>query len=237
MITIKRKITLLKPGHITLALLFLFPVVISFGVTDGELKSVLARMEQASGNFESFIADTEMKKYSVMFEEFETTENGIFYYKRADDGSALIRWEIPGKRILTIHDEEALAYQPRIKSAQRYNLGENKDKAEYLALGIGQSPKDLEETFHISYLGKEKVRDEDCSILEFRPKDVKTANMYTSIIIWVKDSTSVSARMKLLEPTEDYLLVEFSNEKLNEKIDKSKFRQKLPKDVDILTVN
>lgn len=211
----------------------------SSGETGDALESVFAHMEQSSGHFQSFAAGITTSKYTAILDEFDPPERGRFYYARSSEGSALIRWEItdPGERILTIQKDEAILYQPKIKSAQKYKLGKNKDKAEYLALGIGQSPADLKKTFNITYLGKERVDGNACSILELKPKDLKAAAMFSSITIWVKDATGVSTRMKLQEPYDDYLLVDFSDEKLNEKIDASMFRQKLADDVNVLRVN
>ncbi|MEJ2108918.1 MAG: outer membrane lipoprotein carrier protein LolA [Acidobacteriota bacterium] len=207
--------------------------------SENKLESVLAHMEQSSKDFQSFKADIQTTKYTSLLDLFDPPEKGKFYYSRSEDGSALIRWEItvPGIRILTIEKDEALLYRPKIKSAQKYKLGKNKDKAEYLALGIGQSPADLEQTFDITFLKSEKTGGKDCSVLEMKPKDPKTASMFSSILIWVDDTTGVSTRMKLIEPYDDYLIVDFSNEKLNEKIEKSMFRQKLPNSVEVLSVN
>jgi outer membrane lipoprotein-sorting protein len=204
-----------------------------------KLEAVLRQMEESSGKFESFTADITKKTYTAVLEEFDTPESGKFYYKRARDGSALIREEItdPAEKITTIKDDEALVYQPETKSASSYMLGKHKDKAEYVALGIGQSPTALKETFNISYKGSERVNGAACSILELKPKDPKVASIFASITVWIDEATGVSKQMKMEEPFEDYILVSFSNEKLNKKIDDSKFDQKLPRDVDILRIN
>ncbi len=204
-----------------------------------KLDTILKRMERASRSFRSFVADITTTKYTAILETFEPPENGKFFYKRADDGTALIRWEIvgPGERTLTIQNDEALLYQPKIRSAQKYRLGQHKDKAEYLALGIGQSPTDLQETFTVTYRGSENVRGTSCSVLELKPKDPKAAAMFSSITVWIADSTGVSTRMKLQGTFEDYLLVDFSNEQLNERIDDSRFRQNLPDNVDMVQIN
>jgi outer membrane lipoprotein-sorting protein len=216
----------------------LLPLFLRVGEPEDKLESVLKRMEKTSRNFQSFVADIASTKYTAILETFDSPESGKFFYKRADNGTALIRWEImnPGQRILTIQNDEALVYQPKIKSAQSYKLGKNKDKAEYLALGIGQSPSDLKKTFNITYRGSEIVHGTACSILVLKPKDPKAAAMFSSITIWIKDSTSVSTRMKLEEPFGDYLLVNFSNEQLDKTIDNSKFRQELPDNVDMLQI-
>lgn len=219
-------------------LVLLFPLLFSVGKSEDQLESVLNRMEKACRNLQSFVADITTTKYTALLERFDHPEKGRFFYKRADDGSALIRLEIvdPGERILTIQNDEALSYQPKINSARKYKLGKNKDKAEYLALGIGQSPTNLIKAFNIAYRGRENVHGAACSILELKPKDPEASAMFSGITVWVKDSTGVSTGMKLEEPFGDYVLVTFSNEQLNSRIDDSKFRQILPDNVQMLEI-
>jgi len=223
--------------------LLLIATIISMGEQkeqSDKLESVLKCMEKSSGNFKSFTADISKRQYTAILKEFDDPpESGKFYYKRAEDGSALIREEItdPAKKITTINNDEALIYQPKIKSASSYKLGKHKDKAEYMALGIGQSPTDLKKTFNILYQGSDTVNDAACSVLELKPKDPKTASNFSTISVWIKDATGVSTRMKLEEPFGDYILINFSNEKLNDKIDDSKFKQKLSEDVAIIRMN
>ena len=201
----------------------------------GELQRVLAQMENVGKSFRSFAAKFSQKKYTAVLGEFDTPETGEFYYARAKDGSALLRQEVskPGRRILTIKDGIATIHQPAIKQAQIANLGVNKNKAEYLALGIGQSPKKLQEAFDITYQGKDSVNGIPCSVLLLRPKDPKTAALFSSITLWIKSSNGIPIQQKLLEPSGDYLLVNFSEEKLNVRIPEAKFEQKLPEGTDI----
>jgi len=225
-------------GVAALVFVMLFPPFLSVGEPEDKLESVLKRLEKTSRNFQSFVADVTTTKYTAILERFDPPENGRFFYKRAKNGSALIRWEIvnPGVRILTIQNDEALIYQPKVKSGRRYKLGKNKDKAEYLVLGIGQSPADLKRTFNIAYRGSESVHGTACTILALKPKDPKAASMFSSITVWIKDSTGISTRIRLEEPFKDCLLVNFSNEQLNSKIDDSIFRQELPANVDMLQI-
>ena len=218
--------------------LLLTSVVLSMGEPENQvdkLASVFRQMEKSSKNFKCFAADISKKKYTKILEEFDRPEIGKFYYKRSGNGSALIREEItdPAERITTIDDQYALIYQPKIKSANRAKLGEHKDKVEYLVMGIGQSPTELKKKFDISYLGSETINDAVCSVLNLKPKDPAVTKYVSSIIIWVKDLTGVSTQVKLEYPYEDYLLVNFSNEKLDNEMDDSLFKQKLSKDVEI----
>jgi outer membrane lipoprotein-sorting protein len=108
-----------------------------------------------------------------------------------------------------------------------------RDVVEYLDVGMGQSSAKLREKFNISYKGTESIENASCAILVFIPKDAKTAAHLASITIWLKESSATPARYKFEEPSEDYLLINFSAEKLNTNIPNSKFEQKLPSGVEI----
>jgi outer membrane lipoprotein-sorting protein len=202
---------------------------------NAELDQVLKQMEGVGKGFQSFSAQFTQKKYNMVLKEFDEPESGEFYYARAKDGSAMIRQEVvkPGSRILTINAGIATVYQPGIKQAQVVSLGKNKDKAEYLALGIGQSPAKLRETFNLKAQGTESIGGAPCTVLILSPRNPAAAAYFSSITLWVKKSSGIPIQEKLMEPSGDYLLVTFSGEKLNAKIPNSKFEQKLPSGVDI----
>jgi len=200
-----------------------------------KLEEVLKRMEVVGKTFRSFKAQLTQKKYTAVLKEFDAPEFGEFFYARARDGSALLRQEItkPAHRILTIKSGVATVYQPGIRQAQVANLGKNKDKAEYLALGLGQSPGRLRESFALRYEGTETVAGAACWVLTLAPRSAAAAAYFSSIGLWIKKSNGVPIQQKLQEPNGDYLLVSFSGEKLNTPIPDSRFEQKLPAGTDI----
>lgn len=225
------------PCLIFCALILLVPAAVppAQAQENPELKKVFAQMEKVGKGFRSFTAKIAKKKYTAILKEFDETETGEFYYGRAADGSALIREDIaaPVRRILTIKGETATVFWPNSRQAKVLNLGKNKDKAEYLAIGIGQSPAKLQENYDITYQGSESVDGSPCSVLLLRPKDQRTAAIYSLITMWVEKSTGITTQYKLQEPNNDYLLVNFTDEKLNVRIPDSKFEQKIPSGVEI----
>jgi outer membrane lipoprotein-sorting protein len=205
------------------------------GKEDPELQRILKKMDAVAANFRSFGAKFTQKNYTAVLKEFSAPDTGEFYYARAKDGSVSMRHEImnPGKRILTIKGDTLTVYRPAIKEAQVASREKMRDIVEYLALGIGQSSAKLREKFNISYKGAESIDNTKCAILVFVPKDAKTAGHLASITIWLKESSATPARYRFEEPSEDYLLISFSAEKVNANIPNSKFEQKLPNGIDI----
>lgn len=204
-----------------------------------ELAKTLARMDAVSAKFSSFEAKFTQKRYLALLKEFETPETGEFYYTMDKNRAVQLRHEIriPGVRIWTIEGDSATVYQPAAKQAQIYKLGNRKNLVEYLMTGFGQSSAKLREQFEISYDGAEVVAGEPCSILTLIPKDKSAAASIRSITLWIKNSTGTPAQYKFLEPTRDYMLVTFSEDKLNGKIPADKFIQKLPNGTEILRLN
>jgi outer membrane lipoprotein-sorting protein len=205
------------------------------GKEEAELQRVLDRMDSVARNFRTFTARFSQKKFTAVLEEFDTPETGEFYYSRTKDGSVLMRHEVmsPGNRILTIKGETLTVYRPAIKEAQIASREKMQDIVEYLALGIGQNSGKLREKFRIAYARTESVNKAACSVLVFTPKDPKTAARLESITIWLKDANGTPAQYRFQEPTKDYLLLNFFEEKLNIKIPDSKFVQKMPAGVEV----
>jgi outer membrane lipoprotein-sorting protein len=158
-------------------LLIVFCLLIPGQEVQWNLNRVLEQMEAVGKSFRSFQAEFVQKKYTSILEEFDIPSSGDFLYSRAKDGSALLRQEMkePGKRTLTINGGEAIVYEPLLKQATIVDLGENKDKAEYLALGLGQSPAKLQETFEMDYGGSEMVNGAACSVLNLKPRKAAAA--------------------------------------------------------------
>jgi outer membrane lipoprotein-sorting protein len=231
-----------NPAQYTAATCFFFlAAVLCFGASgkdDTELQRIFQRMDAAGKTFRSFTAQFTQIKYTKILKDFSTPEAGTFCYTRAKDGSALVRQETasPGKKILTVKGDKAVFCQPDIKQCQIISLGNYKNLTGYLAIGIGQSAAKLEKDFDISYQGSEPVNGEPCSMLLLKPRSDKVKAHVLEITLWIKKSNGILVQNKLLEPTGDYTLLTFSNEKLNVPIPDAMFEQKIPKDFDKQTI-
>jgi outer membrane lipoprotein-sorting protein len=194
---------------------------------EAELQRALNGMDSVAKDFRTFTAKFSQKKYTAVLKEFDIPETGEFYYSRTKEGSVLMRHEVtsPGKRITTIKGDTGIVFRPDIKEAQMARRDKMQNYVEYFALGIGQYSSKLREKFKISYAGSDWINKAPCSILIMVPKDPKVG--LDSITVWIKESTWTPAQYKFQEPSRDYLLITFSEEKVNPNIPNSKFDQKL----------
>ena len=125
-------------------------------------------------------------------------------------------------------------YQPRIKQAQRYNLGQNKDKAEFLLLGFGSNRAAMKEAYNIRLIGQEKIGNRSTYLLELSPKSQKVSAFFSQIVLWVDSERWIPIRQKLVEPNRDYQLIDFDEVQLNAPVKEATFDLKLPKGVSVV---
>jgi outer membrane lipoprotein-sorting protein len=206
-----------------------------FGGEATTLDQVLSRMEAVGSGLESMRAEIHQKKWTAILEEFDEGESGQFTFLKTDQG-VFLRKDIndPTNSTLVIKEGKVIFYQPSIKQAQMYNMGGHGDKAEFLLLGFGSNKQALSDTYEITLLGQEKVQDRNTFQLELKPKSENVAAFFVRIVLWVDDEMWVPIQEQLEEPTEDYLLIRFSEVQLDARLSKSDFEVKLPADVKII---
>ena len=202
------------------------------------LQQILDQVELRGQNLESMTAEIRQRKWTDILGEFDEGERGRFLFLRASQ-SVYLRKDIlkPQPNHLVIADGKLLLYQPVIRQAQRHHLGENKNRAEFLLLGFGSSRESLENAYVIELLGQESVESQITYVLKLVPKSDRVSAYFSEIILWFDAELWVPIQQKLIEPTHDYLLVNFEEVKLNPKLSKADFAIDLPKNVQIVGGN
>lgn len=199
------------------------------------LDAILSNMDKVGQNLRSMEADIVQKKWTDILSEYDEGEEGQFLFLK-ENNSVYLRKQItePTASVLVIKDGKVTFYQPAIKQAQEYKLGNNKDKAEFMLLGFGTNKTALRETYNITDLGEEKLDGKPTYKLELKPKSEKIAAFFVRIVLWVDAERWIPIQQQLVEPTQDHLLIRFSNIRLNPRIPKSEFDVRLPKDVRVI---
>jgi outer membrane lipoprotein-sorting protein len=206
-----------------------------FGAESATLDQVLSQMDTVGSKLTSMRAELHQKRWTAILEEFDDGEKGSLSLLKTGQ-EVYFRKDItePASNTLVVKEGTAIFFQPSIKQAQKYNLGSHKDKAEFLLLGFGSDKKALNDTYEIGLLGKDKIGERTTYQLELKPKSEKVAAFFTRIVLWVDDQLWVPIQQQLVEPTDDYQLIHFSDIRLDAELTKSDFEVKLPKDVKII---
>ncbi len=199
------------------------------------LDEILTQMEKRGDDLQSMRARIQQKKWTDIIEEFDEGEEGTFLFLR-HQGEVYLRKDIEQPQIshFVISKGVVLFYQPAIKQAQKYQLGTNKDKAEFLLLGFGTSRSALEEAYEIRLLGSPEVGGRLTYQIELKPRSDQASAFFSRIVLWVDPEIWVPVQQMLVEPTDDYLLVNFEDIELNPKLKPSEFQLRIPAGVKVL---
>lgn len=195
------------------------------------LEQVLARMDTAGRSFRSLEAAIERTKVTVLVND-RALDSGKVYFVRSGQQSRL-KLDIlkPEVQRLLVEKQVAQLYFPKIKQVQQFNLGKDRDKAEFLLVGFGQSNEDLRKYYTATLVGDEIVKGIPTSVLDLKPKSAQASAMFSTIRLWLDQQRWIPVQTKLTEASGDYLLIHFKDIKLNSNIANSVFDLKLPKDV------
>ena len=202
------------------------------------LEKLLDQLEEQGATIESMAAALEQKKWTDILEEFDEGEFGRFLFLKGKE-QVFLRKEIEAPQLssLVIADGEVVFFQPVIKQAQKFRLGKNKDKAEFLVLGFGTTREALEEAYELKLLGEEKVGDTQAWVLEMVPRSDRVQAFFAKIVLWIDGRRWIPIQQKLVEPSGDYLLVRFSEVQLNPRLNPSDFKLRLPRGTRVVGLN
>ncbi len=194
------------------------------------LDEILARIDDHSRTLRSMKASIHQKKWTDILEEFDRGESGHFLFLR-EKGKLYLRKDIvePQESVLVIRESQAIYYQPRIRQAHRMNLGQHRDKAEFMLLGFSSDQEALKKSYEIKLLGQDSVQDRQTWVLELTPRSRNVSAYFSKIVLWIDAELWVPIQQKLVEPTRDYLLIGFADIQINPPLSKSGFDLKLPK--------
>ena len=199
------------------------------------LEEVLTRIDQRGSTLKSMSSSISQKKWTDILEEFDQGESGRFDFLK-DGHKIYLRRDImkPQPNSLVVRDGEVLFFQPKIKQLQKYDLGQGRDRAEFLLLGFSSNKEAMREAYDMRLGEKEMIGGRETYLLELTPKSEKVSAYFSQIVLWIDVELWVPIQQKLVEPTRDYLLIRFDDINLNPKITKSRFELKIGDDVQVV---
>jgi outer membrane lipoprotein-sorting protein len=195
--------------------------------TEGDLDSVLARMNANAATFRSAQADVEFETYQKVIDE-KDLQKGRIYFRRTGNGvEAAIDLTSPAPKQVIFRNGKISIYDKKIDQVTERDVSKYKAEVEaFLSLGFGGRGDDLKKSYEVTLVAWETVEGVKTAKLALVPKDEKTRNTYNKIVLWIDLDRDVSLQQQFFEPSGDYRVARYSNLKLNSKIPDDVFRLK-----------
>ncbi|HWX55667.1 MAG TPA: outer membrane lipoprotein carrier protein LolA [Verrucomicrobiae bacterium] len=192
---------------------------------EGDLPSVLARMNAAALKFKSASADFEWEQFTQLVNEKDLQKGQIYFRRKGKGLEVAIVVASPAEKQIIFKDAKIILYEKgKIDQVTERKVG--KDSADIeagMSLGFGGSGDELQKFYDITLGGWETVDGVKTAKLELVPKSSKFRNTYNKIILWMDPARDVALKQQLLSPSGDYKLVHNLNVMVNEHVPGSVF--------------
>lgn len=223
----------MKHHHSLLATIFAltaFPLPLLAQASSPQLTGVLKQMDMASKSFKDARADFRCDYYERVVRD-TTTQVGPVYFLRdgANTQMGLVVNGPQGKPEKVIQYKGGILqmFDPGVDQITVLHAGADQAQYEgYFTLGFGGSGTELAHTWNITDLGPETLDDESHAVktekLDLTSKN-SSSQTFTHITIWVDPTRALSLRQIFYLPNNDKRTCNYSNVKLNDKLDMKTF--------------
>lgn len=199
------------------------------------LDETLARMDKTAQQFRSVTADLRRDLHTSIIND-DSIDTGTIKVKREKSQETRMLVDLIGRnaKMVSFEDSKVSIYYPKIKTEQIWDVGQKKQLVEqFLLLGFGASTAELKQAYDVAWDGPETIAGQPTGRLELTPKSKDVLRQITSAELWMSLSNGLPVRQKIVLASGDYMLVDYSDVKLNPPLSDSDLKLKLPKGVQI----
>ena len=185
---------------------------------DNSLQQVLSRMDKAAADFKAMTAQVTYVTHTDVLND-NSTETGTAIMKKVQPGEvqARIDFTAPDLKTITIEKRRVQEYLLKINTLQIFDLdkkGPQLDK--FLMIGFGTSGTEIAAAYDVKILGPEQLSGQAVTRLQLVPKNGEAKQYVTKLELWIPEQGDpYPLREKIFEPSGDYLLVTYIDQKIN----------------------
>lgn len=210
-----------------------FALALAPSLTATPLDDALARLDKAATGFRGLTANIKKTSYTAIIKE-ATEESGkmTLYRPKSKDLRMLVEFDKPEVRAVAYQNRKIQIFYPKLMTVQEYDLGKQASLVDqFLLLGFGTSSKELKQSYDITLAGEEVLPGGKADRLELSPKSEEARKSVKRIEIWISQADGTTVQQKVHQPSRDYVLISYSDIKLNPAMTEDSVKLKLPKGV------
>jgi len=200
------------------------------------LEAILARMDRSAKDFKSVSAKIKQVEYTaVLHDSSEST--GEVRLKRTKNGVVGIeQFGEPDPHVIHLNGRSAERYFPKANTVEIWDVGKYASSLDrFVLLGFGTSGAALKKDYVVKVIGSETLGGVAATRLELTPRSQDVQKMATKIELWIPDGQTNPIQEKVLQPSNNYLQISYSELKINPPLAESAFELNLPPGVRKIT--
>jgi len=190
------------------------------------LESALAKMNANSKTFAGMTASLKRTQHTAIIND-DAHEAGRIAMKRSKGKVAMaIDFTEPEPKGFSYRDKRAEVYLPKINTLQIYDTGKyDTALTQGLLIGFGTSSKEMASNYDVKWMGDEKLG----AHLELTPKLAATKEHIKKIEMWLDAGDGYPRQVKIHQPSNDYMLIQYSDLQMSATLTDEQVRVKAPK--------
>src|SRR5579883_1429846 len=198
-----------------------------------ELHSLMARMDKAASEFKAMTAQVSYVTHTDVLNE-DNTETGTAMMEKVQPGEVKGRVDFvtPDPHIITFERRHVQRYFPKIKTLEVYDLEKNGEQLDkFLMIGFGTSGAELAKDYDVVVLDVEPLKGQSGRFVHIRltPKSAEARQYVKNLEQWIPEQGDpYPIREKILQPSNDYVVVSYSDLKINPPLKPDALQLKLP---------
>ncbi len=198
----------------------------AFSLAAATLESSMAKLNANSGTFAGMTASIKRTQHTAIIND-DARESGKIAMKRSK-GKVAFMLEItePEPKSYSYRDKRFESYLPKINTLQIYDTGKyDTALTQGLLIGFGTSSKEVSSNYDVKWMGDEKIG----AHLELTPKLASTREHIKKIEMWLDAGDGYPRQVKIHQPSNDYMLIQYSDLQMNSSLTDEQLRVKAPK--------
>ncbi len=195
------------------------------------LQQVLARMDKAANEFKSMTAQVTHVTHTDVLND-NSTESGAVIMKKVAPGEVQGRvdFTLPDVKTYTIEKRRVQEYFPKINTLQIFDLGKHGEQLDkFFMIGFGTSGTELAANYEMKIVASEQLNGQAATRLQLIPRSGEAKNYVRKLELWIPEQGEpYPLREKIWQPSGDYILVTYTETKINPPLQPDALQLKLP---------
>lgn len=198
-----------------------------------EIHALLARLDKAAAEFKAMTAQVSYVTHTDVLNE-DNAETGTAMLEKVQAGEVKGRVDFvaPDPHIVTFQKQRLQRYSPKIKTLEVYDLEKNGEQIDkFIMLGFGTSGSELAKDYDVAMLGVEPLKGQSGKFIHVRltPKTAEARQYVKTVEQWIPEQGDpYPIQEKILQPSNDYVVVSYSDLKINPHLKPDELELKLP---------
>jgi outer membrane lipoprotein-sorting protein len=180
------------------------------------LNDVLARMDRSAETFQGMTANLTQLQHTAIINEDERDSAAVRMKKEKGGLRGFVEFAEPNRRLIGFQNRQLQVYYPKTNTVDIYDLGKHgAELDQFLLLGFGTSGKDLEKNYNMRVTGSENLNGKPVTRMDLVPKTANAKEYLKKLELWIPTSASYPIQEKIHKNDQDYILIQYSDIKLN----------------------